>query len=246
MNALSLNGVRRFAAAVALVATAAAGAEAQDPAQISVLVRMGAQSFDKAASMDQGAFVGLDVMYGVNSWLSIGPALSIGRTQATGSHFISSLTYGIGQTGDTTTFHNSTQPITLLDGALNARVRMMQDRALQPYATAGVGGYVQFLDPVVMRGDRRQTGMQYNIGAGLLYQLSDRAGIALDVRAFTLMNYDRTEMDPRDNVLTNARVERTLFREDFPLPPATKSSVTNFSMSLAFSYVPSFLGGGGR
>jgi opacity protein-like surface antigen len=246
MIALHRNILRRLAVGVALCGLGAGAAHAQDPSQVSILVRLGAQSFDKASSIEPAAFVGLDAMYGVNSWLSIGPAINLGRPQTTGEHFISSLTYGIVGAGDTTTFYNATQPVAVLDGALNARVKFLGGSKIQPYATGGVGGYIVFMDPQTMRGDKRMSGMAFNAGAGLLYQFSDRAGVALDLRSNTYTSYDRTELDPRDNLLTQARVEGTLFREDFPLPPATKSTVTNFSLSIGFQYVPSFLGGGGR
>lgn len=246
MIALHGNLLRRLAVGVALSGLAAGAAYAQDASQVSVLVRLGTQSFDKAASIDNAPFVGLDAMYSVNSWLSIGPAVTVGRPQTTGSHFISSLTYGILGAGDTTTFYNATQPIVVLDGALNARVKFLGGAKLQPYATGGVGGYALFLDPQTMRGDSRLIGLSFNVGAGVVYQFNDRAGLALDVRSVTLSDYDRTKLDPRDNLLTQAKVEETLFREDFPLPPKNKSAVTNFAFSIGFQYVPSFLGGGGR
>lgn len=246
MIALHHTILRRLAVGVALCGLTAGAAHAQDPSQVSVLVRFGAQSFDKAASIESAPFIGLDAMYGVNSWLSLGPSISLGRPQTTGEHFISSLTYGIVGTGDTTSFHLSTQPIVVLDGAFNARVKFLGGSALQPYATGGIGGYAIFMDPQTMRGDVRMIGMSFNAGVGVAYQFSDRAGVALDVRSLTMTNFDRTVMDPRYNILTNARVEQTLFRADFPTPPQNKSTVTNFALSLGFQYVPSFLGGGGR
>lgn len=246
MIALHHNILRRLAVGVALCGLTAGAAHAQDPSQVSVLVRFGGQSFDKAASLESASFIGLDAMYSVNSWLSLGPAITLGRPQTNGDHFISSVAYGILGSGDTTTFHRATQPVVVLDGALNARVRFLGGSNLQPYATGGVGGYAIFLDPQTMRGDVRMTGMSFNVGAGLAYQFSDRAGIALDLRSQTLTDYDRTVLDPRDNNLTQARVENTLFREDFPTPPTSKSTVTNFALSIGFQYVPSFLGGGGR
>jgi opacity protein-like surface antigen len=240
MNAHWTTRARSCLLAAVIAAGTAVPVAAQD---ISVLVRFGTQSFDKAASLDNTLMIGLDVLYPVNNWLELGPSLSIGRGQTTGNHFVSALTYGVVGLGDTTTFHRGTQPMTLLDATFNARVSMPGDRLIRPYATAGVGGYVQLLDPVVMRTDARQTGVSFNAGVGGLYQLSDRAGIALDFRAFSLNGYDRTALDPRPGVNTLSKAEETLWREDFTVAPAVKSSVTNFAVSLAFSYVPSFLGG---
>jgi opacity protein-like surface antigen len=242
MNAHWITRARSLALAAVFAAGAAGSAGAQD---LSVLVRLGSQSFDKAASLENTLFVGLDAMYPVNSWLELGPSLSIGRGQTTGDHFVSTITYGVVGTGDTTSFFRSTQPQTLLDATFGARVSLPGDRLIRPYALAGVGGYVQLLDPVVMGRDKRQVGVSFNAGVGAMYQFSERAGIALDFRAFVLNDYDRTALDPRAGINTpTARAENTLWAEDFPAAPASKSSVTNYSMSIGFSYVPSFLGGG--
>ncbi len=242
MNAHWIARARSLALVAVLAAGAAGNAGAQD---LSVLVRFGTQSFDKAASLDNTMFVGLDAMYPVTSWLEVGPSLSIGRGQTTGDHFVSTITYGVVGTGDTTTFYRATQPQTLMEGALSARLSMPGDRMIRPYAIVGVGGYVQLLDPVVMKRDARQLGVSFSAGVGAMYQISDRAGIVLDFRGFVLNDYDRTALDPREAINTpTAKAENSLWREDFPVAPSIKSSVTNYSMSLGFSYVPSFLGGG--
>ena len=213
-------------------------------------VRGGIESFDKAASIDKSAFMGIDAMYGINKWLSIGPVLTLGRPNTTGSDFISVITYGVLNLGDTTNFFKAAQPITVLDGALNARVQL-PGRKLSPYVTIGLGGYTLFLDVQANRGERHKNGMSFNAGVGLLYQLSDRAGLTLDVRSATFTNYDRTVLDPRivcepfvPATTQCPRVEYTIFKEDFAPPPAAKKTVTNFLFSFGFSYVPSFFGGG--
>ena len=78
----------------------------------------------------------------------------------------------------------------MLDGALNARVQL-PGKKLSPYATVGVGGYTLFLDVQANRGERHKVGLSFNAGAGVLYQLSERAGLTLDVRSATF-----TERNP--------------------------------------------------
>jgi hypothetical protein len=237
----------RFIAMGALCALAMGPLHAQERGRVGVVVRGGYASFDKAASLDNSPFVGLDALYGVNTWLSMGPSLSIGRPSTTGEHFISVITYGITTAGgDTTSFYESTQPVNLLDGAFNVKVRL-PNRQLAPYATAGVGGYAIFLDPQVNRGERHKVGLAFNVGAGVSYSFNDRAGIVFDIRSQTYTDYDREALDPRfpgGQGQPNTRVENTLFAELFPRAPEKKSTVTNFAFSFGFQYVPQFFGGG--
>jgi hypothetical protein len=242
--------IRHFAVGAVLVGLAAGGAGAQTASQVTVAVRGGVESFDKAASIDKAAIIGLDAMYGINDWLSIGPTLSLGRANTTGSHFVSVLTYGVFNLGDTTTFHYAAQPISVFDGAMNVRVQL-PGRKLSPYATAGVGGYSMFLDVQSNRGERHHVGVSFNVGAGALYALSERAGITFDVRSSSFTDYDRTVLDPRmacePTVPTTTqcpRVEYSLYAQDFKAPPKSKKTVTNLLFSVGFSYVPSFFGGG--
>jgi hypothetical protein len=229
----------------AIAVTAAGAANAQSTGQVTVAVRGGYSSFDKAASLDAAPVLGLDAMYGINRWLSVGPALSIGRPNTTGSHFVSVITYGVLNLGDTTSFYEATQPVNVLEGALNARVQL-PGRKLSPYATAGIGGYTLFLDVQSNRGERHKVGMAFNVGAGVLYALNERAGLTFDVRSSTYTDYDRKVLDPRDDVVNfRTRVEETLYAEDFKPAPKAKSTVTNFVFSFGFSYVPFFFGGGG-
>jgi outer membrane protein W len=189
------NAVRRLAT-VAVLATVAGGtAAAQAASEVTVAVRGGLQSFDKAASLDNTAMFGLDAMYGINPWLSFGPAMTLARANTTGDHFISMLTYGVINLGDTTTFYKASQPVNVLDGALNLKLHL-QGSTFQPYATGGIGGYVLFLDSQVNRGAKSKSGLSFNIGAGVLYPLNDVSGLVLDVRGATFTDYDRTVLDP--------------------------------------------------
>jgi hypothetical protein len=160
------------------------------------------------------------------------------------------LTYGVLNLGDTTTFHYAAQPISVFDGALNVRAQL-PGKKLSPYATAGVGGYSLFLDVQSNRGERHKVGVSFNVGAGALYALSERAGITFDVRSSSFTDYDRTVLDPRipceptpPTFAPCPRVEYTLFAPDFAPAPKAKKTVTNFMFSVGFSYVPSFFGGG--
>jgi opacity protein-like surface antigen len=247
--------MRRLALVVVLAAAVGGPAAAQEATQVTVAVRGGLTSYDRSASLDRAPVIGLDAMYSVNDWLSIGPTLSLGRPQSTGKDFISFLPYGVLNLGDTTSFFKSTQPVSVLDGALNAKVQL-PGRRLAPYVTGGIGGYAMFMDVQTMRGEKHKVGMSFNVGAGVSYSLSDRAGLTFDVRSVTFTDYDRNVLDPRMQcaitVPTNSpcgRIEYSIYYEDFPQPPKNKSTVTNFVFGLGFTYVPRFFGsdvGGGQ
>jgi len=247
MNLQSPSTFSRFVATAALCGLAMGPLHAQERGRVGVVVRGGYASFDKAASLKNSGFVGLDALYGVNTWLSMGPSMSIGRPSTNGEHFVSVLTYGIASAGgDTTSFYEATQAVNLLDGAFNVKVRL-PNRQLAPFATAGLGGYAIFLDPQVNRGERHKVGLAFNVGAGAEYSFNDRAGVVLDVRAQTYTDYDRASLDPRfpgGQGQPNTRVETSQWAEFFPTAPAAKKTVTNFAFSFGFKYVPQFFGGG--
>jgi hypothetical protein len=229
---------------------AAGAAHAQNASQVTVSVRGGQTKFDRAASLDPAVMLGLDTFYGVNKWLSIGPVLSLTRPNTTGADFISVISYGVLNLGDTTSFFKASQPVSVLDAALNVRVQL-PGKKLSPYATGGIGGYAMFMDIQSNRGERHKTGVAFNVGAGVLWALSDRAGITADVRSTTYTDYDRVALDPRfqgaqiNTTLAPSKVEQTLFAENFKPAPKAKSTVTNFTFAFGFSYVPAFFGTGG-
>lgn len=236
--------LRHFAAAAGVFAAAAGGLGAQNQSQVTVSVRGGVESYDRSASLNKAGVIGIDALYGINKWLSVGPVLSLARPNTNGADFVTPITYGVLNLGDTTSFFEAAQPVNIIDGALNVRVQL-PSKKLSPYATGGIGGYALFLDTQVNRGESYRSGVMFNVGAGLLYALSDRAGLTIDVRSTTLTGYSRTALDPRDNLNPLAHIENTLYAEDFKAAPKNKSAVTNFVFSFGFSYVPAFFGAGG-
>lgn len=235
---------RHLAAAAGVLAAAVGGVGAQSTSQVTVAVRGGIESYDRSASLNKAGVIAVDALYGVNRWLSIGPVLSLARPNSTGADFITPITYGVLNLGDTTSFFEAAQPVNVIDGALNVRVQL-PGKKLSPYATGGIGGYAMFLDTQSNRGENHKTGLMFNVGAGLLYALSDRAGLTIDVRGTTLTDYNRTVLDPRDSQNPFSHIENTLYFEDFKPAPKNKSTVTNFIFSFGFSYVPAFFGAGG-
>lgn len=232
----------------------AGAASAQTVSQVTVAVKAGGVRYDRSASLKEAAILSLDTFYGVNKWLSVGPILSLARPNSNGKDFIAVISYGPLNLGDTTSFFEAAQPVSVLDGALNVRVQL-PGRKLSPFATGGIGGYALFMDVQSNNGEKHKAGVMFNLGAGVLWSLNDRAGITFDVKSTTYTDYDRTVLDPRFsgayiNSTVNGngapRVENTLFAENFARAPKNKSAVTNFLVNVGFSYVPTFFGGGGQ
>src|SRR5256885_3126962 len=96
--------LRSIAAVAACSGLVAGTAHAQNASQVTVSVRAGQEKFDRAASLDNAVVLGLDTFYGVNKWLSIGPVPSLTRPNTNGDDFISVISYGVLNLGDTTSF----------------------------------------------------------------------------------------------------------------------------------------------
>ena len=105
---------------------------------------------------------------------------------------------------------------------------------------AGAGTYVMILDAQVNGKETRNNDVSYTGGAGFWIKLSEQAGLQFDVRAVQYQGYDRNFLNP-------ARDRTELiqpFPEDFPTPPAAKTTALNTMFTLGFRYVPGGIGGG--
>ena len=233
----SLNaGARRLAAAVALCAAAgvlAAPAGAQAPVgQWTVTARSGLINFGRASSLERAPYLGLDTDYGFSKYFALGTSLNVGRPQTRPEDFLTTLTYGIGTSGDTTFFYNVGQTLSMVEGEVMGTLRFPTGR-LTPFAMAGVGYYGLFLDPQINNGVKRQDGASFSVGGGFSLRLSERAGLQFDARNLTMTNFSQRALDP-----SAGRNPNILFPEDFPLRPAAKKSINNFLFTIGFRYIP--------
>ena len=229
-------GARRLAAAVTLVVAAgatAAPAGAQAPVgQWAVTARSGMINFERASSLEASPFLGLDADYGLSKMFSLGTSVHVARPKTRKEDFLTSLTYGLGATGDTTFFYNVGQTMSMVEGELAANLRFPVGR-FTPFAKAGVGYYGLFLDPQINNGVKRQDGMSFSGGAGFVFRLSERAGLQFDARSLTMQNFNQSALDP-----AGGRNPNVLFPEDFPVRPAAKKSISNFLFTIGFRYIP--------
>ncbi|MBC7790972.1 MAG: outer membrane beta-barrel protein [Anaerolineae bacterium] len=227
-----------FAAITALLTLTLPAAAQTGEREFSVLPRVGAMDFDRASSLRTAPFLGLDAEYHINRFFGIGTAVHVARPNTRAEDFLTTLTFGIPTSGDTTFFFQTGQAITLLEGGLLGALRYPLGR-FTPFITGGAGYYRTFLDPQTNRGARGWDGASYSYGGGFAIQFSERSGIQLDVRNLVLTDYERNSLEP-----SLGRNPNIFFEEDFALPPEGKSSVNNLVLSLGFRYVPNV--GSGR
>jgi len=230
---------------IGLIATALAtlvmpshAAAQADEREFSVLPRLGAMDFDRSASLKTAPFLGLDAEYHINRFFGIGTSVHVARPNTRAEDFLTTLTFGIPTSGDTTFFFQTGQALTLLEGGLLGSLRYPLGR-FTPFVTGSAGYYRTFLDPQTNRGVRGWDGASYSYGGGVAVQFSERSGIQLDVRNLVLTDYERESLQP-----SLGRNPNIFFEEDFALPPESKSSVNNLVFSLGFRYVPNV--GSGR
>jgi hypothetical protein len=231
---------RRSVVAAAMLSAAALVAPSAG-AQVSkglfaVTTRVGGQSFEKAASLNTSALVGLDADYALTKNFGLGTSVSISRPNTHKEDFTTTLTYGVASSGgDTTFFYQPGQAVTLADGAIVGYGRAPIGR-LTPYVMGGVGMYGAFLDVNTNGRSRRFGGMSTQFGAGVAFQLNPRAGIQLDVRDQMLHSYRPERLAP-----SRGRNPNVFYPEDFAGAPTRKTTVNNLGYTLGFRYVPAFL-----
>jgi opacity protein-like surface antigen len=230
-------------AALAASAALASAAEAQvAEREFSITPRAGYMTFDRASSIEDAATLGLDAIYNVNRYFGIGTGLTYARPGTRGEDFIARLNYGLLERGDTSFFYAVSQPLNVLDLALNATLRLPLAGRISPFVTGGAGVYAVFLDPQVNRGNDKFSRMSFNVGGGVNVRLGERVGLQLDARNVTFMNYDRERLRPTDvdrfagnPLFTFQNYE---FPNAFPQPPEAKSTVNNLSFNFGFNYTP--------
>lgn len=211
----------------------AGAAEAQAPqGRFTVTTRASSLTFDRAASLNTAPAVGVDAEFGITNWLALGTSVSVSRPSTRKEDFITQLTFGTAANGDTTTFYQTGQQVSLVDGSIIATLRREVGR-LTPYLSGGVGLYNFFLDPQINRGSANFSGTSFTGGAGVAFRLSERAGIQLDVRSLTFMNYKARQLQP-----SGGRFPNVLFPEEFDAAPKRKDNVSNIAFSIGFRYVP--------
>jgi len=234
--------MNRLLRAVGAIAIAATSVRAQAISkQFSVTTRVGSLTAERAASLDQAAVIGLDTEYSLNKWFGIGTAVDVSRGNSTKQDFIARLRYGNATVGggDSIYYQYLGQAVSTVNISAFGTLRY-PSKKLSPFLLGGVGTYVMMLDPQVNGKAVRANNLSYTGGVGFWYKLGDRVGIQLDARAVTYTKYDRSLLNPA----LGRTEQRIPFPEDFPTPPAAKSTALNTMLTLGFRYIPGGIGGG--
>jgi hypothetical protein len=248
--------MRTLASALAACATFASAVGAQTPAVplpatvdtvestgpltgVFVLTpRLGAINFARAASIERASTIGLDAQYQVTRAFSIGTNFTFGRANTRGEDFLTTLTYGVIGTGDTTLFFNLTQPVSVVDAQLAGTFQLPTTGRFTPFLTAGGGVYAFYLDPEANNGRDKFVGPSATVGGGVKIRFSRTAGVQLDVRNMMLTSYDRDRLRPSDS-----RFGNPMFGEDFAAPPEARSRINNLMFNIGFNFTPRFRSG---
>jgi hypothetical protein len=202
--------------------------------QVDVTTRIGALKFDRAASLETAPLLGVDVSYSLSPQFSLGTSLNVGSIKTRAEDFLTTQTYGVPTTGDTTFIFATGQTVNMMNATLTGVIRPFSSGRVVPFALLGAGYYGIFMDPQINRGTRKFSGFTGTVGAGLQFQLSSTSGIQLDVRDLILTNYDAAQLEPSDGRFAPS----DLFDEDFTGVIEPKSTLHNFAVSLGFKYTP--------
>jgi len=240
---ISARGVsRRAARCVAAVAGLvwASTAVAQAPVhRFAVTTRAGGINFERAASLNRSFLIGADAEYGLSKYFALGTAINVARPNTHAEDFTRLISYGLPASGgDTTYFYKVGQAVNLVEAAFTGTARAPLGR-LSPYVTGGAGIYGAFLDAQKNNGPRRFGGLSTQLGGGVAYAFSNRAGVQLDVRDVMLHQYRQNRLDP-----SHGRNVNTIFPDFAATPPAPKNMVNSIGYSIGFRYVPVFLNAG--
>lgn len=201
--------------------------------QFVITPRGGYIRFDRASSLRAGPSIGIDAQYNFSRLFSLGTNFTFARANTRGEDFLTTLTYGLSSTGDTTFVFGVQQPVSIVDAQLATMLHVPAYGRFSPFVTGGGGVYILYLDPDANRGSTRIVRPALSVGAGVDVRLSRVAGIRLDVRDQIFTRYDRDRLRPSDSRFQNPRV-----LEGFALPPESKRTVNNIMVNLGFTFTP--------
>lgn len=227
--------MKRIICAAVLLAVAGTTARAQVQVnRFSVTTRLGAMTPERAASINTSGLVGLDTEYALNRWFGLGVSVDVARGNTHGEDFVARIRRGDAGAGggDTIFYQYVSQPVNTINLGAFGLVRYPSER-FSPFVMGGVGNYTLLLDTQVAGRAGRSNDLSYTVGGGFWFRLTDRSGLQFDVRSLTMQKYDRAFLDP-----TRGRSPNTVFPEDFPSVPASKTTAQNTMFTLGFRYIP--------
>lgn len=223
--------MRLFRAAVpvmALLLASAGGVAAQvEQGRLQVTPYAGFLRADNSSALKDAAMVGIEAVYYFMPTVGVGLTGNFSRAESDGSYF-PAMRWDVGP--DTSFLLHVGQDLTIVTYGLIAKANFRAGR-LAPYAAGGVIGWTLFLDPQSNDSPQDVGGVGFELGGGVHFTLSERAGIRLDLRDLVFTDFNRDDLNPVD-----PRFQTDVFL--VPDPPAAKSTIHNIRATIGFTYVP--------
>lgn len=210
-----------------------ASAAAPPRRSFEVTPRAGYIRFDRASSIQNSGFLGLDASYRLTPMFAVMTNLVVSRAQTYGEDFLTSFRFGDPTKGDTTIILAAQQPVTLVDVSIGGSARLPTVSRFSPFVSASVGSYTLYLDPQANARPEKFSRMSASVGGGVRLDLGRNVGVQLDARDLIMTDYKRERLNP-----TDPRFVNRLFLDDLPQPPKDKSSVHNLQFSVGFTFRP--------
>lgn len=217
-----------LAAAVLLALPAGSSAQAPSRGSAVIVPRAGYIDYSKSTGIKPAPFVGVDLMYNLTRFFSVGPSLMVSQPETNGNDFGAALIYG-----DTTFLFRVTQPLTMFNAGLNASAHLPTYGRISPFLTGGAGYYTMYLDPQVSNGSKRFGRLSYNASAGAAFRFSKSTGIEISVGDLIFTDNDRNRLNPVRTAFQNR------FADVFPVESSNSRTAHNLVFSLGFTFTPS-------
>ena len=214
--------------AMALLLACSGGVAAQvEQGRLQVTPYAGFFQADNSSALKDAAMVGIEAVHYFTPIVGIGLIGNFARAESDGS-FFPAMRWDVGP--DTSFLLHVGQDLTVVTYGVVAKANFRAGR-LAPYAAGGITGWTIFLDPQSNDSPQDVGGFGFELGGGVHFALSERAGIRFDVRDMIFTDFNRDDLNPVD-----PRFQTDVFL--VPEPPPAKSTIHNIRATLGFTYVP--------
>jgi opacity protein-like surface antigen len=194
--------------------------------QFHVGPRIGYIKYANKTGIKDAALFGLDALYYVSPNLGVGFALDVARPNTDGNFFPAEMSFG-----DTTFIYAVSQPLTILQFALQAEATT--GGRLAPFLGASIGGYRVSLDPQVAAGQSNFTELGFSFGGGIAFAVGEATSVRLEARDYVFTKFNRDNIYPVDS-----RFRPTRFPDVLPEPAPFDGTAHNIHVGLAFTFTP--------
>jgi hypothetical protein len=229
--------------------------QAQRQGQWNVTPRLGLVFWDKAAGLQDpvlrsedcdypqfnqecasGAnnlIAGISTLYWFSESFSLGLAFDVARPVTNGAYFPAASMEIAGRRQLTLV----NQRLTILQYQVEGEWAPPLGR-IAPVVVGSVGGYTVYPEPAkedqaAVTGFGRFSDVMFSVGLGLDWAAGSSAGLRLILTDMIYTGWERGKLNPVDPAF-----QTDLFPDLLPPPPEAKSTLHNFNLALAFTFVP--------